>query len=382
MNITHNDSDLPIISVIIPAYNAEKFIAKTLLSVSSQTYQNLEILVVNDGSTDTTADIITSFAQKDKRVILLEQSNAGVAAARNLAIEKSRGEYIAPIDADDIWYPQNLEKQLDCLMKSESSVGVVYSWSLDINEQDLLTGGFYNSIVEGEVYTALVYKYFMGNASSCLIRRICFERVGGYNTQLKAENAQGCEDLELFLRIAEHYQFKVVPEFLVGYRQISSSMSCNYAAMAKSHSLIMADVRQQHPEIPTKIYRWSNSSFYMYNLAVKSNRNGNHLSTLFWLYRSFKDDLFMTVLRHNFYILSLESILKTIITPFTPSGLEFKQQLPSSEGTTMATINRRTMIHKMLPSQLYERLRLNILVNRVGKKNSIKKPDFMNKSGL
>ncbi|MEZ2275913.1 MAG: glycosyltransferase family 2 protein [Microcoleus sp.] len=367
MNISHNDLDLPLISVIIPAYNAENFIAKTLLSVSSQTYQNLEILVVNDGSTDTTADIIKSFAQKDKRVILLEQSNAGVAVARNLAIEKSRGEYIAPIDADDIWYPQNLEKQLDCLRKSEQSVGVVYSWSLDINEQDLLTGGFYNSLVEGEVYTALVYKYFMGNASSCLIRRICFEKVGGYNSQLKAENAQGCEDLELFLRIAEHYQFKVVPEFLVGYRQIPSSMSCNYAAMAKSHSLIMADVRERHPEIPAKIYGWSNSSFYMYNLAVKSNRNGNHLSTLFWLYRAFKEDLSMTLLRHNFYILSMESIGKILVKPFTQSRLEFKQQLPSSEGTTMATVNRRTMIHKMLPSQVYERIRLNILVNQGGK---------------
>ncbi|MEG4172490.1 hypothetical protein QUA11_33720, partial [Microcoleus sp. S13_D1] len=99
--------------------------------------------------------------------------------------------------------------------------------------------------------------------SSSLIRRICFERVGGYNCQWKAENAQGCEDLELFLRIAEHYQFKVVPEFLVGYRQISSRMSCNYAAMAKSHSLIMADVRERHPEIPANIYPWYSSSFYI-----------------------------------------------------------------------------------------------------------------------
>lgn len=104
---------------------------------------------------------------------------------------------------------------------------------------------------------------------------------------MKAQNAQGCEDLELFLRIAEHYQFKVVPEFLVGYRQITSSMSCNFAAMAKSHSLIMADVRQRHPEIPASIYRWSNSNFYIY-LAVKSNRISNHRSTLFWLIRAFK----------------------------------------------------------------------------------------------
>lgn len=367
MNISKNDLNQPLISVIIPAYNAETFLAKTLESVLSQTYQNIEILVVDDGSTDKTAEIVKSFARKDKRVSLLQQSNAGVAAARNLAIEKSRGEYIAPIDADDIWYPQNLEKQLECLIKSEPSVGVVYSWSLDINEKDLLTGGFYNSTIEGEVYKALVYKYFMGNASSSLIRRICFEKVGGYNCQLKAENAQGCEDLELFLRIAEHYQFKVVPEFLVGYRQIPSSMSCNYAAMAKSHSLIMADVRQRHPEIPANIYRWSSSSFYLYNLAIKSNRSGNHRSTLLWLYRALKQDFFMTLLRHNSYILSIESLLKILGTPITQSGLEFKQRSELSEGTTIATINRRTSIHKMLPSQVYERMRLNRFTNRLPK---------------
>ena len=363
MNISKNNLDLPLISVIIPAYNAENFIAKTLLSVLSQTYQNIEILVVNDGSTDTTAEIVKSFAQKDNRVILLQQSNAGVAAARNLAIEKSRGEYIAPIDADDIWYPQNLEKQLQCLIKSELSVGVVYSWSLDINESGLLTGGFYNSTIEGEVYTALVYKYFIGNASSSLIRRVCFEKVGGYNSKLKAENAQGCEDWELHLRIAEHYQFKVVSEYLVGYRQITSSMSCNFAAMAKSQSLIMADVRQRHPDIMTSIYRWSSSNFYIY-LAVKSNRSGNHRSTLFWLYRAFQEDLFMTLLRHNSYILSIESILKILVSPATKSGLEFKQRLQSTEGTTIATINQRTRIHKILPSQVYERMRFNRLANR------------------
>ncbi len=124
-----------------------------------------------------------------------------------------------------------------------------------INEKDLLTGVFYNSTIKGEVYTAFVYKYFTGNASSSLIRRVCFAKAGGYNCQLKLENVQGCEDWELHLRIAEHYQFKVVPKYLVSYRQIASSISSNYAAMAKSHSLIIADVRQQNPEIPSSIYR-------------------------------------------------------------------------------------------------------------------------------
>lgn len=363
MNISNNALTLPFVSVIIPAYNAEIFIARTLESVLSQTYQNIEVLVVDDGSSDRTAEIVKSFAQKDSRVSLLQQSNAGVAAARNLAIEKSRGEYIAPIDADDIWYPQNLEKQVKCFTSATPFVGVVYSWSVDINEKDLLTGGFYNSTIEGEVYKALVYKYFIGNASSSLIRRICFEKVGGYNCKLKAEEAQGCEDWELHLRIAEYYQFKVVPEFLVGYRQITSSMSCNFAAMAKGHSLIMADVRQRHPEIQTSIYRWSSSNFYIY-LAVKSNRSGNHRSTLFWLYRAFQEDLLMAFLRHNLYLLSIESMLKMVALSGTKSGLELKQTSDSIAGTTIAAIEKRMKIHRMLPSQVYERIRFNSLGNQ------------------
>jgi len=367
MNTSQNNLNQPLVSVIIPAYNAENFIPKTLESVLSQTYQNIEVLVVDDGSTDTTAEIVKSFVQKDSRVSLLQQSNAGVAAARNLAIEKSKGEYIAPIDADDIWYPQNLEKQVKCLTSSAPSIGVVYSWSVDINEKNLLTGGFYNSTIEGEVYTALVvYKYFIGNSSASLIRRVCFAKVGGYNCKLKLENAQGCEDWELHLRIAEHYQFKVVPEYLVGYRQITSSMSSNYAAMAKSYSLIMADVRQQHPEIPSSIYRWSSSNFYIY-LAVKSNRSGNHRSTLSWLYRALKEDLLMAILRHNLYLLSIESILKIIVPAPTESGLELQQASESSEGTTLAWIETRAKVHRILPSQVYERMRFNSLANRKSK---------------
>jgi glycosyltransferase involved in cell wall biosynthesis len=362
MNTSKNQLDQPLVSVIIPAYNAEISIAQTLESVLSQTYQNIEILVVDDGSSDKTAEIVKSFAQKDSRISLLQQSNAGVAAARNLAIEKSRGEYIAPIDADDIWYPQNLEKQVEYLIKSSASVGVVYSWSVDINESGLLTGGFYNSTIEGEVYKALVYKYFIGNASSSLLRRICFEKVGGYNCKMKAENAQGCEDWELHLRIAEHYQFKVVPEFLVGYRQITTSMSCNFAAMAKSHSLIMANVRQLHPEIPTNIYRWSSSNFYIY-LAVKSNRSRNHRSTLFWLYRAFQEDFFMAVLRHNLYLLSIESMLKIILVSGTETAV-LESPKTANEGTTIAAIETRMKVHRMLPSQIYERMRFNSLIKR------------------
>lgn len=123
------NSHLPLVSVIVPAYNAEAFIGQTLDSVLSQTYKNIEVLVMNDGSQDRTAEIVEVIAQEDSRIILLQQLNAGVAAARNLAIQNSCAEYIAPIDADDIWFPEKLEKQMQLMLKADPCVGVIYAWS-------------------------------------------------------------------------------------------------------------------------------------------------------------------------------------------------------------------------------------------------------------
>ncbi|MGB3670077.1 MAG: glycosyltransferase family 2 protein, partial [Phormidesmis sp.] len=100
----------PLISVVVPAYNAEAFIAATLASVLSQTYQNLEVWVIDDGSSDRTAAIVEKLAQQNARINLLRQPNQGVAIARNAGIQSAKGEFVAPIDADDLWWPGALEK--------------------------------------------------------------------------------------------------------------------------------------------------------------------------------------------------------------------------------------------------------------------------------
>lgn len=285
----------PLVSVIVPAYNAETFIQRTLDSIVTQTYTNIEVLVVDDGSQDRTAEIVESFVHKDSRVKLLQQPNAGVAEARNLAIEKSSGEYVAPIDADDIWYPQKLEKQVQCMVEADLSVGLVYAWSVFIDEDDVIIATpeleYLRDFccLEGTVYPILVYNNFMGNASVPLIRRSCFEKVGDYNCKLRANNAQGCEDWDLSLRIAEHYKFRVVQEFLIGYRQVRGSMSRNYQSMERSYNLLMADFRQRHPEIPTYIYDWSASNFCFY-LSAASQSCGDYWNTLVLVYKGIKLD--------------------------------------------------------------------------------------------
>ncbi|MBE9178463.1 glycosyltransferase family 2 protein [Oculatella sp. LEGE 06141] len=339
---------MPLVSVIIPAYNAEPFLERTLESVLSQTYNHLEVLVIDDGSTDRTVELVQSVAQRDRRVRLLQQPNSGVAIARNSGIQAAQGEFIAPIDADDIWYPQKLEKQVRVMLQ-DTSAGLVYTWSIYLNETGELTGGYKTSRLEGNVYFALIQGNFVGNASAPLIRRTCFDQVGTYNHQLKAQNAQGCEDWDLYLRMAERYPFRVVPEFLVGYRQTVSSMSRNYAAMSRSHSLTMAEARRRNPDAPAVVYRWS-SSRYCACLAMQSSWCGDYQDSLVWMCKAIALDLTL-LLQKQTYELLFKSALKQMARPFVSgmggdrgSGLWAKRRVEMSRtGVSIAELNTRAV---------------------------------------
>ncbi|MEA5448604.1 glycosyltransferase family A protein [Leptolyngbya sp. CCNP1308] len=299
----------PLVSVIIPAYNAEKFIAQTLFSVLNQTYHSIEILVIDDGSSDRTPEIVKTLAQQYSQIQLLRQANAGVAAARNLGIQAARGEFIAPIDSDDLWHPDTIAKLLNQFDRSCSKVGVVYAWSVDIDEQGQFTGGFHAAVVVGDVYKTLICHNFLGNASSTLIRKCCLEQVGGYNPLLKAQQAQGCEDWDLYLRLAAQYSFAVVPEFLVGYRKQTTSMSGDYHQMARSQQLMLKTAQQNHPEIPGFLYRLSRSSFYLY-LAHQCHSQGQAANTLLWLWQALKIDPITPLGRPGFYQLLVINLLR------------------------------------------------------------------------
>lgn len=357
-----------LVSVIIPAYNAEAFIAHTLTSVINQSYQNFEVIVVDDGSHDQTGEIIQKFAQQDPRVRWLQQANGGVAAARNLAICDSCGQYIAPIDADDIWFPQKLEKQVAYLGQAEDRVGLVYAWSVDIDEWGELLGGFHAYQFEHEVYHILAYKNFLGHASSPLIRRSCLDKVGGYNCGLRAQNAQGCEDLDLYLRIAEHYEFRVVKEFLIGYRRVIGSMSCNYTAMARSYLLVQSEIRRKNAEIPDAAFCFFNSTFYLY-LARQSSFNGHHGWVFFWVTKALKNHL-VTLLHPSLYALLVASGLKYLFYPLTSliwpdhrSWIQFTNRFKFSR--TLNDIRRWHWIYRLLyglsPWKFYERYQLKQL---------------------
>ena len=306
----------PLVSIIIPAYNADRFIARTLDSLINQTYRNIEVLVVDDGSEDGTVAIVQEYIRQDARIQLLQKVNGGVASARNFGIEQSRGEFVAPIDSDDIAYPKNIERQVKCLLKEPETVGVSYVWSVDIDEKDILNGNFRASKIAGNVYATLLCHNFLGNASSTLIRRSCFDKVGLYSTRFKDDSSQGCEDWDLYLRMAQHYEFQVVPQFLLGYRKLPNSMSSNFSSMAKWHSLVLKVAAQRHCGIPMILNNLSRSNLYMY-FAWQSHCADDPGSTFSWLCQALRAECITPFLRYSFYEMACISFFRLMVQPFT-----------------------------------------------------------------
>lgn len=312
----------PLVSVIMPAFNAQAFVREALESVQAQTYGNLEILVVDDGSTDDTVRIVSTVAKTDARFRLLHQAHAGVAAARNLAISHAAGKYIAPLDADDIWHPRKLELQVRCLEQSPATVGLVYAASVCIDEKGHPFGAVLFNGYAGEVLLEIVYANFLANASSPLIRRSCLARVGGY-TDLR-RYAQGSEDWDLYLRIAEQDEFEVVPEVLVGYRQVPGSLSSNYRGMQASHFGVAEHFRERHPELPDVLFRWSRARYYFY-LRGRSYVCGDYWRSLCYLARAWRTDLLLLVSSAGY--VSLMKCLARLVLP--NAALRFGQPLIS-----------------------------------------------------
>jgi len=258
------NAEKALVSVIIPAFNAETHIRQALSSVLAQTYQQIEVIVVDDGSSDATSTIVEKFARKDGRVQLVRQSNAGVGAARNAAIRAARGKYIAPLDADDFWFPEKLAKQVTCIEQSGADTSLVYCWSTLTDKDGELVDSNAACTYEGRLRHVLVLINVLGNASVPLFRAAALEKVGLYLTRAEQGGAQGCEDWDLALRVAEVCSVRIVPEHLVAYRQNGSSMSVNAEGMAASYRITMNRARQRNCDLPSATFRWSAGYFYLY----------------------------------------------------------------------------------------------------------------------
>ena len=275
----------PLVSVILPVYNGEEFVNDALASALSQTYQNLEVIAVNDGSTDGTRAILDRRAATDPRLRVVNQENGGVAKARNRAIVEARGDFIAPLDADDLWLPTKIQRQVQRILEAGGRTGFVYSWWLWINSNGRIVDHSPRWRFEGSAFETLLQMNFTGNASVPLFRRHYVDEVGGYNEELAASGAGGCEDWELALRVAERCEVAVVPEVLLGYRRRPGSMSTALDRMWRSQVLVVHAMEELRPDLHPRVIRRAGHQFALY-LSGVAFWSGDLLAAVRWGLRS------------------------------------------------------------------------------------------------
>ena len=214
------------IDVIIPVFNGEKYLAETIESVQQQTFPPTQIIVVNDGSTDGTAQIIDSFQQSDPRILPLHlPQNRGVSAARNAGISASSAPFVAFLDADDIWLPEKLEAQVEVFQQSGPETGFVHSSYFVIKMTGKECRGVTTVVPptrRGDIFLHLLSgNYFLsGSASSVLVRRDVLDQAGRFDERLSL-----CEDWDLWIRLVHISHVDFTPKAVVGIRAHDQSVS-------------------------------------------------------------------------------------------------------------------------------------------------------------
>ncbi len=225
---------MPKVSIIIPVYNGEKYIKKTLSSVFNQSFKGFEVITIDDGSQDKTKEILKTYG---KKIRYIHQKNKGTAAARNTGIKAAKGKYIAFLDQDDLWLPQKLAEQVKILDK-KPKVGLVFCGSFLLNEGRLI--GFFHSILginsaisAKDIFNQLVKENFIPTLT-VLLRKEAFDKLG-----FLKEDFVGTDDHEMWLRVAEYgYRFEAVRKNLAIYRIHPEAQSRKFKNMYQNTAKI------------------------------------------------------------------------------------------------------------------------------------------------
>lgn len=210
------------VSVLMPAYNVERYVAEATESVLSQTYENFEFLIIDDGSTDGTLPIVESYARKDERVRVISHANMGMGASLNQALDLARNEWIVRMDADDIMLPHRIERQV-AFVKDNPDVAVASTGSYFIDEGGRIIGNYQPPLKSRAHVKELIQhnELIAFHHPSVIMRRSVVKKVGGYRPEFWP-----CDDLDLWNRIAERgYVILNQPEYLLRYRKYGFSGS-------------------------------------------------------------------------------------------------------------------------------------------------------------
>ena len=268
------------VSVIIPVYNQEKYIEQAISSACEQTYKNIEVIVINDGSTDKTEEIISSLLSKYPSVKYIVRPNRGVSKSRNTGIEKSEGLYIAFLDGDDYWDRTKVELMtnfLDC----NPDIGLVHSNARVVNENSVETGEVFVGR-EGNLFNELVT--FDGLSipppSNVMIRRAAIQKTGLFDS-----NLEPLEDQDFFIRISRHYKIGKIDKAL-GYYRMHEENTHQKAKYTTKGFLALKNKLKTY-ELPGKVLRKGKGKIYILIAFVWKKSSRNIIKVVYYLMRSF-----------------------------------------------------------------------------------------------
>jgi glycosyltransferase involved in cell wall biosynthesis len=258
----------PLVSVIVPAFNAQATLEETIQSALASTCGHIEVVIVDDGSTDRTGAIAADLAS-DPRVRVVTQQNRGLPGALNTGLAEARGEFVARLDADDLWHPEKLEKQLE-LAASEASPDFIYTFYRYIDEQGRVLFDGPPQQFPAHALRRSIYETLIGTGSSMLMRRSALERLGGFD-----ETFRNSEDLLFQVKVASRHTIGCVPEYLVGYRLRARSLSQDAEAMRDVWLQLRRSLRNGYPQVPARVHRWTHARRSM-SMAEGFARSGRY----------------------------------------------------------------------------------------------------------
>jgi len=273
-----NRDTSPLVSVIIPTYNRAHLLGRSIQSVLEQTYRNIEVIVVDDASTDDTQEILGSI--KDNRVRYIRHNrNRGQAAARNTGIRASIGKYIAFQDSDDQWLPEKLMKQITFFEKTSAALGVVYTgfWRVRNGEKTYIPSKKIKE-KEGNINKQILRGNFIGTPVT-VIKKEYLKKTGLFDETLPC-----LEDWEFFIRLSEHCEFKYVPEALVISHATPNSVSSKQVAHMEAKKYIL---EKHYEEISKDKYILA---LHNYSIGSSLCEIGQITEGRKWLFRAWKLD--------------------------------------------------------------------------------------------
>jgi glycosyltransferase involved in cell wall biosynthesis len=252
---------MPIISVVIPIYNAEKTIRETIQSVLAQTFTDFEIIAIDDGSQDSTVEIIDRL--QDPRIKVISYPNGGNVISRNRGLEHARGEYISFLDSDDLWTSDKLESQLNAL-KQNPTAAAAYSWVDYIDESNRFLRHGLRIKVGNNALPKMLLTNILENGSNGLFLTQAIRDLGGLD-----ESFERSADWDLYIRLAAKYPFVCIPAAQILYRVSTTSLSTSIEKMEYSGSIVIEKAYSHAPEELQHLKTKSLSNLYIY-LTLKS----------------------------------------------------------------------------------------------------------------